>query len=195
MLTRECHTRGMQQGAPVDIVMTKWGGRPHWVFPTTYLGCDEHGDWLGIPAGTHFSRPGAEYTSPVDQVTLVPAAGEDVDRAWLASFHAGPGAGFADVTGPVDVYVDIATPPEWSGSTVASVDLDLDVVRGVSGRVWIDDEDEFAEHRVRFGYPDDVVGLALRSCDQVQAAVSSRAAPYDGATARRWFAELASLAG
>ncbi|WP_180935649.1 DUF402 domain-containing protein [Nocardioides ungokensis] len=34
-----------------------------------------------------------------------------------------------------------------------AVDLDLDVVRGRTGRVWIDDEDEFAEHRVRFGYP------------------------------------------
>ena len=53
------------------------------------------------------------------------------------------------------VYVDITTPPVWDGTVLRAVDLDLDVVRGNTGRVWVDDEDEFADHRVRFGYPDE----------------------------------------
>ena len=47
----------------------------------------------------------------------------------------------------------MATPPYWDGDVLRSVDLDLDVIQGLSGRVWVDDEDEFADHRVRWGYP------------------------------------------
>ena len=43
--------------------MTKWGDRPHWEFDAVLLGSDEHGDWLGIPGGTHMSRPGAAYVA------------------------------------------------------------------------------------------------------------------------------------
>ena len=41
-----------------------------------------------------------------------------------------------------------------------AVDLDLDVVEGLDREVWVDDEDEFAEHRVELGYPREVVDLA-----------------------------------
>jgi protein associated with RNAse G/E len=91
------------------------------------------------------------------------------------------------------VYVDITTPPAWDGAVLRAVDLDLDVVRGTTGRVWVDDEDEFADHRVRFHYPDDVVAAAMASCDLVHAAVASRAAPYDG-TAARWLARVTETA-
>ncbi len=47
-----------------------------------------------------------------------------------------------------------------------AVDLDLDVVRGNTGRVWVDDEDEFAEHRVAFDYPEDVVTSAVASAER-----------------------------
>ena len=64
-----------------------------------------------------------------------------------------------------------------------AVDLDLDVVRGNTGRVWVDDEDEFADHRVRFGYPDEIAAAAMASCDRVHAAVVAGTAPYDGSAA------------
>ena len=48
-------------GDPVRVVMTKWGGRPHWEYDATYLGSDEHGDWLGCPVATHYSRPGMAF--------------------------------------------------------------------------------------------------------------------------------------
>jgi hypothetical protein len=169
--------------------MTKWGGRPHWEYDAVLLGRDRHGWWIGVRAGTRMARPGATYEAPTDQVVLVPDAdGEGPPpggAGWVATFHA---AG-----GPVRVYVDITTPPAWSGDrglVVGAVDLDLDVIRGNAGRVWVDDEDEFAEHRVRFGYPDDVVAAALASCAAVQTAVATGAAPYDG-TADHWLAVLA----
>ena len=43
-------------GDAVRIEMAKWGDRPHWHIPARWLGSDEHGDWLGIPAGTVASR-------------------------------------------------------------------------------------------------------------------------------------------
>jgi len=162
--------------------MTKWGERPHWEYDAVLLGSDGHGDWVGGPAGTAMARPGATYVAPVDQVCLVPVAGPDAARGWVATFHA-PG-------GPVQVYVDMTTPPTWEGHVLRAVDLDLDVVRGRTGRVWVDDEDEFADHRVRFGYPEEVARLAMDSCDRVHAAVSAGAAPYDG-SARAWFDRLA----
>lgn len=161
--------------------MTKWRDRPHWEFDATYLGSDEHGDWLGIPQGTRMSRPGADYVAPTDQVGLVPPVGPDAGRGWLATFHA--------VGGPVRVYVDVTTPPAWDGDLLRAIDLDLDVVRGTSGRVWVDDEDEFADHRVALGYPDEVVRAALDSCERVHALVADGAAPYDG-SAEVWLARV-----
>lgn len=173
-------------GDAVRVVMTKWGDRPHWEFDCRFLGSDEHGDWLGIAAGTRMSRPGASYVAETHQVGLVPADGPDNPRGWLATFH--------DTGGPLRVYVDITTPPVWDGAVVRAVDLDLDVVCGPTGRVWIDDEDEFADHRVRFEYPDPVTRGAMASCDHVHAAVVDGAAPYDG-TAATWLARLADLLG
>jgi hypothetical protein len=168
-------------GDPVRVVMTKWGDRPHWEFGATYLGSDAYGDWLGIPAGTTMTRPGVDYVAPVAQVGLVPAPGPAVQRGWLATFH--------DEGGPVRVYVDMTTPPVWDGATLRAVDLDLDVIKGTTGRVWVDDEDEFALHRVELDYPDEVVALATDSCARVSGLLTAGAAPFDG-TASRWFAEL-----
>ena len=91
------------------------------------------------------------------------------------------------------MYVDITTAAVWAEGVVSCVDLDLDVVRGWTGRVWVDDEDEFAEHRVRYGYPDGVVQLATRSCEQVRLAVESHEPPYDGPTAAHWLGRLDAL--
>jgi hypothetical protein len=169
--------------------MTKWGDRPHWHIPACWLGQDEHGDWLGIVPGTEMTRPGARVVAQNLQAVLVPPTdlAED-DRCWVATLH-GPGG-----THGVAVYVDITTPPAWDGSVLRAVDLDLDVVEGESGRVWIDDEDEFAQHKVALGYPDDVVAAAMRSCDRVQAALSAGHPPYDGSH-ERWLTALSELSG
>jgi len=155
--------------------MTKWGGQPHWEMEAIYLGADDAGDWIGFPAGTGMSRPGMEITTTNDQVGLVPSAGTAVGWAWLATFH-GPG-------GNVWTYVDMTTVPQWQGSTVRAVDLDLDVVEGLDRVVYVDDEDEFEEHRVELGYPDEIVDLATATRDVVLIAVRDKHPPFDGSAA------------
>lgn len=165
------------------VVFRKWGDRPHWEYDAVRLGEDEHGTWIGAAAGTRLSRPGAEFAAPRHFVSLVPT-----DRPFVATFY---DPGWANVVDSgVDVYVDITTVPEWDGAVVTMVDLDLDVVRGWTGRVWVDDEDEFADHRVRFGYPADVVRLAASSCEAVHAAVRGGLPPYDGVAGARWLSRL-----
>ena len=79
------------------------------------------------------------------------------DAWWLATFYG------TDPRRPFDVYVDIATPAVWHGDgLVRAVDLDLDVIRGTTGRVWVDDEDEFADAPRRLGYPTEVVEACPR---------------------------------
>jgi hypothetical protein len=173
-------------GDPVRIEMEKWGDRPHWHIPGRWLGTDDRGDWIGIPAGTPMSRPGADVVSQNDQVGLVPSFDlPDEDRWWVGTFHAQPSP-------RVLMYVDIATPPVWDGATLRTVDLDLDVIRLIDGSLDVEDEDEFAEHRIELGYPDDVVQGAMRSCERVQRAMSAAMPPFDGSHAR-WLTVLTEL--
>jgi len=155
----------------VQVRMSKWDGTPHWAFEAVTLGDDEHGTWLGTPAGTRFARPGAAYEQAADRVHLV-------GDSWCLPSFCAPGA-------PMAVYVDISTPPDLDGGLLEAIDLDLDVVRGWTGRTWVDDEDEFAAHRVAQGYPTAVVEAAHASCEQVLAALRAGLPPYDG-TARAW---------
>lgn len=183
----------MRPGAQVRCAMTKWRDRPHWGFVGTYLGSDVHGDWVGLPAGTEFARPGARFTAVNDQVSLVPAEVDGRRPGWLATFH-GPG-GFLPVGGhrvPIDLYVDMTTPPAWEAGVLHAVDLDLDVVRGVRGRVWVDDEDEFAAHRREHAYPQQVVDLALAACAEVSTAARDRLPPFEGCHGS-WLALLPDL--
>ena len=174
-------------GEPVRVAFTKWGGRPHWEYDARLLGTDEHGTWVGARAGTRLRRPGVAIDAPQHFVTLIPDTGGFVATFYDEALHAPVTEGG---WGMVEVYVDITTPPVWDGSTVRAVDLDLDVVRSRVGRTWVDDEDEFAEHRHRYGYPNDVVRAASASCDAVQSAVAAWRGPYDGRCAPAWISRL-----
>lgn len=111
----------------VRVVFSKWGDRPHWEFAAIRLGEDEHGVWIGAPAGTPTARPGVEFTPEYDQVALVPHTG-----SFEATFYA-PGA------------------------------------------------------------PDEIIALAVESCEDVRTRVESEVAPYDGVTGRQWLARLAQV--
>ncbi len=176
-------------GTRVRCEMTKWGGHPHWEYDAVVLGEDEHGLWLGFPAGTTYTRPGHSFVGERDAVGIVPPG-----VAWhLATFYSQGGPQWPALGGSeVEVYVDMTTPAEWDGHTLRAVDLDLDVVRGHNGTVIVDDEDEFAEHQVAYGYPADVVAAASASCEAVLAAVRGGHAPYDG-TCETWLEVLRTL--
>lgn len=181
-------------GDPIRVEMTKWGDRPHWEFDGVFLGSDSYGEWLGFPAGTHNSRPGHAFDSAVDAVTLVSR-----DAYWVATFQ-GPGLW-------CDTYIDVTAPPAWDGHVLRAVDLDLDVIRMAAdlsptdpmatvagpGEVVIDDEDEFLEHQVSFGYPADVIAAARASADELFDAVKDRVAPYDQKAHLPWLEELSRL--
>lgn len=164
---------------PVRVECRKWPDDPHWEFDGVLLGHDAHGTWIGITRGTLLASPTRAFHAAADHVTLVP-----YDAWWLATFYG------TDPRRPFDIYVDIATPAVWHGEDlVRAVDLDLDVIKGTTGRIWVDDEDEFAEHRVQLGYPRDVIASAMASADRLLTAVTESAAPFDG-THAAWLARL-----
>ncbi|MCZ4499574.1 MAG: hypothetical protein JWQ74_2127 [Marmoricola sp.] len=164
----------------VRVLTRKWPDSPHWEFDAIRLGVDMHGQWVGVPRGTWLSKPGKGFTAAADHVVLLPH-----DGWWVATLYGD------DVERPMDVYVDMTTPCSWSEdqSTVTCVDLDLDVIRSVDGEVWVDDEDEFAEHQVLLGYPREVIAGARASCAEVLAEVTARSGAFDG-TALEWLARL-----
>lgn len=176
------------------LAMSKWGDRPHWEFTSILLGSDASGDWYGTPVGTEFTRPGQRFLTETEHVVLVPRAGllGSGDRTappasadFIATFYTGHPS--------IHTYVDITTPPRTAPGLVTCVDLDLDVVRNQADDVvWVDDEDEFLEHQVIFGYPPEVIDDALAVCGQVRHAVERGVTPFDG-VAQRWLERLADL--
>ncbi|QQR99677.1 MAG: DUF402 domain-containing protein [Austwickia sp.] len=164
-------------GTPVELRFTKYDGSPHWEYDLVVLGVDAYGVWLGGRPGDLCRRIGRVIDPGVHWVTLVPAEG-----AWVATFNepGGPlGAG---------TYVDITDQPRWvevttsrgPGLRMTCADLDLDVVRRFTGECYIDDEDEFADHQVRFGYPADLVAATRATADRIFAQVRGGVEPFGG---------------
>jgi hypothetical protein len=158
-------------------VFRKWDGGLHWHFELEHLGEDEHGVWLGGGPGTVLRRGHQPpWVKPDAWVLLAPA-----DGSWLSCW---PKAGTDEI------YVDVTSPPEWRDGTLTAIDLDLDVVRRPDGTTVLLDEDEFAEHQVRFGYPREVIEEAERTAKWLMEAVAARREPFDLA-GPRWLARVA----
>ncbi|GAA1368247.1 GNAT family N-acetyltransferase [Catellatospora chokoriensis] len=163
----------------VRVDFRKYDGSPHWHTTLRRLGQDGHGTWLGGTRHTPWRRKTRPaHFPPAPHVLLVPHQG-----GWVANFHAPPR--------PTAVYVDIAAPAVWTGTGhVTVVDLDLDVVRRRdTGTVELLDEDEFAEHQVRYGYPPDVIDAARRTAGHLLAAVTAAREPF-GSAHLPWLARL-----
>jgi hypothetical protein len=156
-------------GRDVRVVFTKYDGSLHWHHTMRYLGENEHGVWLGATGGTPIQR-GSEppIVLPEPWVELIPRG----QQWWTASFNAEPAA--------TEIYCDIGTPARWvDRAEVTMVDLDLDVVRlRADGQVLLLDEDEFAEHQVRYGYPDEVIRHAGEAASWLFAAISDGSEPF-----------------
>lgn len=163
----------------IRCITQKWPDSDHWEFDALWLGADAVGTWLGVPEGTWIARPARGFHAACDHVVLVPH-----DDWWLATFYDD------DPRRPVDTYIDITTPAEWSEDAVTCVDLDLDVVRRTDGSAFIDDEDEFAEHSP--AYPYEVVRAARSTADGILGVIEADAAPFNRASASRWIAKLRS---
>jgi uncharacterized protein len=145
----------------VRVVYRKYDGRLHWHQWMRYLGEDPYGVWLGAPAGSVSQRGDEpEITQDHAHVQLFPR-----DRWFTAILNDEPRS--------TEIYCDITTPVTFSDDEVTMIDLDLDVIKKRDGTVFVDDEDEFAEHQVLFGYPQDVIDAARASCDWLVTAVAT----------------------
>jgi len=163
----------------VRVVYTKYDGSRHRDYPAFRLAEDDLGTWLGIHAGTESIYHGRPSVEQIPFILLVPHS-----AWWTAMFNPPPRTS--------EIYCDIATPARWTGDdVVALVDLDLDVVRRrYTGLVQLLDEDEFAVHRDRFGYPDDVVTEARAASAWLMDALGDGTEPFASAY-RKWLALVA----
>ncbi len=156
----------------VRVEMRKYDGSAHRGLPTTLLGRDRHGTWLGIPSGT-VADSGKVWEIP--GVLLVPHVGW-----WTAIFNAAPRN--------TSVYCDITTPAQWHGNSVVITDLDLDVRKiRETGEVQLVDEDEFSDHATRFHYPEEVVRQARAAAAWLLEALRTGVEPFAGHF-HRWLA-------
>lgn len=146
-----------------------------------YLGSDRWGDWVGQRSGWRSVRPGASAAPAADVVTLIPPSGD------FAASLFGPGNDLA-------IYIDVAWDVRWEDGAPTGIDMDLDVVRARDGRgIWIDDRDEWDEHRVQYGYPLDVVTRLETVAIDLEREVTQESVPFDGLTAAHWLSELDRL--
>ncbi len=161
----------------VRIIYRKYGGSLHWHHHARVLGEDEHGVWVGCPSGMIAQR-GHEPPTVFEfaSVILFPR-----DAWWTAAFNAPPHK--------AEIYCDITTVPVRGDDRITMVDLDLDVLRMRDGRLILDDEDEFAEHQVRYAYPGEIIRQAERSAAWLMEAVGSRTGPFGGAH-DRWLSQV-----
>lgn len=160
-----------QSPQPVRVQYYKYPRSRHWRHDLIRLGEDHHGVWLGGPRGCVVQRgdePGLTMEDPFVQL-ITP------DRWWSALFNVGR---------RMDTYVDITTVASWPDSDrVEMIDLDLDVVRLTDGTIYLDDEDEFEEHRVALGYPPRLVDSARAAAARVTIDLERGAPPFDGSAA------------
>ncbi|MET0735437.1 MAG: hypothetical protein ABWY55_07320 [Microbacterium sp.] len=169
-------------GTRLEFRWRKWDGGAHWVHECVYLGSDEWGDWFGQPTGWRSSRPGADFTTSGPNVTLLPPSGD-----YALTVNEVPPARYR-------IYIDLAWDAKWDGGEPTGIDMDLDVVHAVDGRgLWIDDRDEWDEHRVRYGYPLDIVDRLEALAVDLERRVAAAEPPFDQVTADAWLARLAAL--
>ncbi|NEA55859.1 DUF402 domain-containing protein [Streptomyces sp. SID13666] len=163
----------------VRVEYRKYDGSLHWNMAMRRLGEDEHGVWLGAPKGS-VSRKGhgPEIVFADAYVLLFPR-----EAWWTGTFNAAPRR--------TEIYCDVTTPPQWLSPTeVTMIDLDLDVIRkrGEPTPLLVD-EDEFAEHQVRYGYPADVIEQAAGAAQWLMQQVGDGAEPFTTAY-RGWLAQV-----
>lgn len=159
----------MRPGDRLAVASTKYDGSLHYRYEFELVAADARRLIAYGPAGTACRSYRGDFPAPRAGL-LVHLAGTDwnLEVMWDA-----------DGT-PNKHYVNIALPSTWDDGVLRFVDLDLDVIARADGTVLLDDADEFAEHRVRFGYPPAVVERAERAADEVLALARASRSPFDG---------------
>jgi protein associated with RNAse G/E len=150
----------------VRVVYTKYDGSAHRDYPARRFETDEIGTWLGVTRGTPSVYHGRPSIEQIPFVLVIPH-----HAWWTGMFNPPPRTS--------EIYCDITTPARWEGDTVHIIDLDLDVVRRRDSElVELRDEDEFAEHRELFGYPEDLVVEARAAAEKLMVALGDGSEPF-----------------
>lgn len=178
-----------EPGTRLAFRWRKWDGSPHWSHDGIYLGADRWGDWICQPAGWQSHRPGREFTAESANVTLIPS-----DGTWTATCYG------AMHPRHVRIYIDLAWDVRWQiidGACVpTAIDMDLDVVRADDERgIWVDDRDEWDEHRAAMAYPPEVVAQLEALALDLERRVTAATPPFDDATIDAWLARVPQDAG
>jgi protein associated with RNAse G/E len=161
----------------VRVVYTKYDGSAHRDYQARRLNEDDLGIWVGVTRGTESVYHGQPSVERIPFVLLIPH-----HAWWTGMFNPPPRTS--------EVYCDITTPARWEGDTVHIIDLDLDVSRRRdSGLIELRDEDEFEEHRVRFGYPGEVVTEARAAAKRLLVALGDGSEPF-ASTYRKWLSAV-----
>ncbi|MFN2613715.1 MAG: DUF402 domain-containing protein [Actinomycetota bacterium] len=155
----------------------KWPDSSHWQIDVAEIGFDEYGAWFALLPGMTGKKGDAPPRTFQRAAVFVVREGV----WWTANFRT-PADGHR-------AYVDIITPATRADRRVTMIDLDLDVRWNEDGTISVLDEDEFADHRARLGYPEDVVANARRACADVQEMVKERVEPF-GIVWERWLERL-----
>jgi protein associated with RNAse G/E len=153
----------------------------HWGFQAMLLGADQWGTWIAVPAGTRRWK-GSEQMRPTmsDAVFCAPEEG------WWHLHYSGGNSDYSH-------FVDIVTPPRWvAGDRYEMIDLDLDVARHHDGTIEVQDEDEFAIHRVEFAYSHEMIRRAEEETRSIVTALETRREPFFDVAAA-WLARLHPL--
>lgn len=159
------------------VERTKWPDLPHYGSQGTLLGADDHGWWVGFDVHHPVYR-GEQLLFRDAHATVRCISHHDW---YMASWFLGH---------EFELYVDIVTPPVWSkrGATMVDVDFDV-VVRGDTATLI--DEDKFEEHRLRYGYPEELVAGARRAAADIFARIEARLPPFTPEDGARWHRRLA----
>lgn len=164
---------------PIVLRSVKYDGALNYHWPARLLWEDAAGFIWFARAGDPFTRPAGTTPVPYDWVGRV-----WYDRWYLVDASLLP----ASETGEAGIvhhyYCNLGLPGQWRENVYEFTDLDLDLLIYPDGRHILLDEDEFAAHQVRFGYPAETVANVLQATQDVLALARSGAAPFDGTLAR-----------
>lgn len=163
---------------PVTVQFLKNPNLLHWGFETTWIGEDEWGDWMAVPAGSTRWK-GTDEVRP----TRHPAVFCAPRDGWWHLHYNG-------ATTEYSHFVDIITPVRWVDTNhYEMIDLDLDVIRRQNGNVEIEDEDEFAVHQVDLAYTQEMIDNAIAETDRLVTALQTGQEPFFDVAAH-WLARV-----
>jgi protein associated with RNAse G/E len=79
------------------------------------------------------------------------------------------------------IYTHLAMPPIITDTSMQWTDLDLDYRVHLDGRIELLDEDEYYEHIVTMGIPEDVQARVRAACTEIERLYHERADPFNHA--------------